>query len=172
MARRVLCLPACSGSHTASLPANPGAQDTADAFVETGMKAAGYSYVNVDDCWMAMERTADGKLTHDPVRFPSGMKALAQYVHSRGLSFGLYSARCGHTCQGRPGSEDHEWTDAQTFAGWDIDYLKYDNCGSCKYGYGNTPAKIMQVDLCKGCQPQLLRETQHFLGFQEDSLRL
>ena len=120
-------------------------KDTADAFVATGMKAAGYACVNVDDCWMAMNRSADGKLTHDPVRFPSGMKALSKYVHERGLKFGLYSARCGHTCQGRPGSEDHEWTDAQTFASWDVDYLKYDNCGSCKYGYSNTPAKVMQV---------------------------
>ena len=197
---------------------------TADAFVTTGMKAAGYSYVNVDDCWMAKNRTAEGRLTHDPERFPRGMKALAAYVHSKGLRFGLYSARCGNTCQGRPGSEDHEWADAQTFASWDVDYLKYiaarlcagwlrrglalaacrrpwrptllfpfpfpfslpvalpppgqwpwalvqsprhgaltrglvpplrllrfcspgryDNCGSCKYGYSNTPAKIMQV---------------------------
>lgn len=120
-------------------------KSTADAFVSTGMKAAGYSYVNVDDCWMAMNRTADGRLTHDSVRFPSGMKALANYVQSKGLKFGLYSARCGHTCQGRPGSEDHEWIDAQTFASWDVDYVKYDNCGSCKYGYTNTAAKVMQV---------------------------
>lgn len=117
----------------------------ADAFVTTGMKAAGYQYVNVDDCWMAMNRTADGLLTHDPTRFPSGMKALANYVQSKGLKFGLYSARCGTTCQGRPGSEDHEWLDAETFASWQVDYLKYDNCGACKYGYSNTPAKIMQV---------------------------
>ena len=81
----------------------------------------GYEYVNVDDCWMAMNRTAEGKLTHDPVRFPSGMKALANYVQSRGLRFGLYSARCGKTCQGRPASQDHEWDDAFTFAGWDVD---------------------------------------------------
>jgi len=120
-------------------------RNTADAFVSTGMKNAGYEYVNVDDCWMAKNRTVDGKLTHDPVRFPSGMKALSKYVHGKGLKFGLYSARCGTTCQGRPGSEDHEWEDAETFASWDVDYLKYDNCGSCKYGYSNTPAKIMQV---------------------------
>ena len=120
-------------------------RNTADSLVASGMKDAGYTYVNVDDCWMAMNRTADHKLTHDPVRFPSGMKALAKYVHSKGLKFGLYSARCGNTCQGRPGSEDHEWLDAQTFASWDVDYLKYDNCGNCKYGYSNTPAKIMQV---------------------------
>lgn len=120
-------------------------RDTADAFVSTGMKDAGYTYVNVDDvssihrcqyrrradtphragasaqCWMAMNRTADGKLTHDPVRFPSGMKALAHYVQSKGLKFGLYSARCGKTCQGRPASQDHEWDDAFTFASWDVD---------------------------------------------------
>lgn len=119
--------------------------DMADAFVKTGMKDVGYQYVNVDDCWMAMNRTAEGKLTHDQTRFPSGMKALARYVHSKGLKFGLYTARCGKTCQGRPGSQDNEWVDAETFASWDIDYLKYDNCGPCKYGYTNTPAKIMQV---------------------------
>ncbi len=93
---------------------------------------------------MAMNRTVDGKLTHDPVRFPSGMKALADYIHAKGLKFGLYSARCGLTCQGRPASEDHEWTDAFTFANWTVDYLKYDNCQACKYGYEST-AYIMQV---------------------------
>eukprot|EP01048_Picozoa_sp_COSAG05_P023435 COSAG05_NODE_5075_length_1271_cov_1.401024_2_plen_102_part_00 len=68
-----------------------------------------------------MNRSADGKLTHDPDRFPSGMKALANYVQSKGLKFGLYSARCGKTCQGRPASQDHEWDDAFTFASWDVD---------------------------------------------------
>jgi len=116
----------------------------ADAFVDNGMAKAGYEYVNVDDCWMAKNRTADGRLTADPDRFPGGMKALAGYVHSKGLKFGLYSARCGKTCQGRPGSQDHEWLDAQTFASWDVDYLKYDNCMECKYGYEST-AFIMQV---------------------------
>jgi alpha-galactosidase len=69
---------------------------------------------------MAMNRTKVGKLTADPVRFPGGMKALADYVHGKGLKFGLYSARCGLTCQGRPGSEDHEWDDAHTFASWGV----------------------------------------------------
>lgn len=119
-------------------------RSTADAFVATGMKDAGYEYVNVDDCWMAMNRTAEGKLTHDPQRFPSGMKALANYVQGKGLKFGLYSARCGKTCQGRPASQDHEWVDAETFASWDVDYLKYDNCMECKYGY-TSEAYIMQV---------------------------
>eukprot|EP01048_Picozoa_sp_COSAG05_P013592 COSAG05_NODE_1463_length_4810_cov_8.316706_5_plen_86_part_00 len=74
---------------------------------------------------MAQNRTTEGKLTADPERFPSGISSLAAYVHSKGLKFGLYSARCGNTCEGRPGSQDHEWVDAETFASWSVDYLKY-----------------------------------------------
>jgi alpha-galactosidase len=133
-----------SWNHFACSVTEQDVKDTADAFVKHGLKDAGYEYINVDDCWMAMNRTKDGKLVADPVRFPGGMKNLAQYVHSKGLKFGLYSARCSLTCQGRPGSEDHEWIDAFTFAEWNVDYLKYDNCRGCKYGYGST-AFIMQV---------------------------
>ena len=114
----------------------------ADVMVSSGMRDLGFRYVNLDDCW-GWNRTAEGLYQADPHRFPPGpdgtpgMRVVADYLHERGLKFGLYSARCGHTCQGRPGSEDHEWIDAETFASWNIDYLKYDNCGSCKYGYSN-----------------------------------
>jgi alpha-galactosidase len=107
-------------------------RQTADAMVQSGMKAAGYEYVNIDDCWEATSRDANGNLTTDSTRFPSGMKALADYVHSRGLKIGIYSSAGTGTCQGRPASLDHEQADARTFAGWGIDYLKYDNCNNQK----------------------------------------
>ena len=100
---------------------------TADALVATGMKDAGYQYVVIDDCWQ-VGRDASGRITVDADRFPSGMKALADYVHSKGLKFGLYSDAGTKTCQGRPGSKDHEAVDARTYAEWGVDYLKYDWC--------------------------------------------
>lgn len=105
-------------------------RETADAMVSSGMKDAGYQYVNIDDCWEAMQRDANGRLTTDTARFPSGMKALADYVHSKGLKIGIYSSAGTGTCQRRPASLDHEVVDAQTFADWGIDYLKYDNCNN------------------------------------------
>jgi alpha-galactosidase len=105
-------------------------RETADAMVTSGMKAAGYGYVNIDDCWEAAARDADGNLTTDPQRFPSGMKALADYVHGKGLKIGIYSSAGTGTCQKRPASLDHEAADARTFASWGIDYLKYDNCNN------------------------------------------
>lgn len=102
--------------------------ETADAMVESGMAAVGYEYVNIDDCWHATERDEDGNLQADPVRFPDGMKAVADYVHDLGLKIGIYSDRGRTTCAGYPGSYDHEIQDARTFAEWGIDYLKYDNC--------------------------------------------
>ncbi len=93
-----------------------------------GLAEAGYDYVVVDDCWMASNRDAQGQLYGDPVRFPSGMKALADYVHSKGLKFGLYESPTQGTCQRRPGSYKHEATDAATFASWGVDYLKLDWC--------------------------------------------
>ena len=109
----------------------------ADALVSTGMRDAGYTYVVVDDCWAAPTRAADGALQADPVRFPSGMAALAEYVHSRGLRFGLYSGAGDKTCTqfqgvypGATGSRGHETQDANTFAQWQVDYLKYDWCSA------------------------------------------
>ncbi|MFI1395523.1 NPCBM/NEW2 domain-containing protein [Streptomyces sp. NPDC020681] len=107
-------------------------RDTADLFVTTGLKDAGYEYVNVDDCWAAEKRDpVTGRLTHHPTRFPSGIKALADYVHSKGLKFGIYTSAGTLTCaKTMPGALDHEETDAQTFADWGVDYLKYDNCNN------------------------------------------
>lgn len=101
----------------------------ADAMVSSGMKDAGYRYVVVDDCWQ-VRRDPDGRIVADPERFPSGMKALADYVHSKGLAFGLYSDAGTATCANRPGSKDHETIDAQTYAEWGVDYLKYDWCNT------------------------------------------
>ncbi|MEU4198200.1 NPCBM/NEW2 domain-containing protein [Kribbella sp. NPDC026611] len=104
-------------------------RDTAEAMVSSGMAAAGYKYVNIDDCWMAAQRDAGGRLQPDPTRFPNGIKALADYVHALGLKLGIYSSAGSYTCQGRPASLHHETVDAQTWASWGVDLLKYDNCG-------------------------------------------
>jgi alpha-galactosidase len=102
-------------------------RQTADAMVSSGMRDAGYIYVNIDDCWHGI-RDSLGFIHEDPARFPSGMKALADYVHSRGLKLGIYSDAGTNTCGGRPGSRGHEYQDAITYARWGIDYLKYDWC--------------------------------------------
>ncbi|MGI5373490.1 NPCBM/NEW2 domain-containing protein [Streptomyces sp. CA-251387] len=104
----------------------------ADIFVEKGLKDAGYEYVNLDDCWALPSRDANGKLVPDPVRFPSGIKAVADYVHSKGLKFGIYTSAGTKTCNsaGFPGALGHEYSDAQQFADWGVDYLKYDNCNN------------------------------------------
>jgi alpha-galactosidase len=104
-------------------------KSTIDLMVTTGLQAAGYQYVNVDDCW-ANTRTKEGVITTDPVNFPHGMKALADYAHSKGLLFGLYSDAGFQTCAGRPGSLGYETIDAFTYAAWGVDYLKYDNCNN------------------------------------------
>jgi alpha-galactosidase len=103
-------------------------RETADAMAASGMRDAGYEYVVIDDCWMASERDADGSLPPDPEKFPGGMKALADYVHSRGLKLGLYLDRGTETCGHYPGSYGHEEQDAAMLASWGVDYLKYDNC--------------------------------------------
>jgi alpha-galactosidase len=102
-------------------------RETADAMVSTGMKDAGYRYVVIDDCWQ-VKRHPDGTIVADAERFPDGMKALADYVHSKGLLFGIYSDAGRQTCQGRPGSRGHEFQDAFTYASWGVDYLKFDWC--------------------------------------------
>jgi alpha-galactosidase len=100
----------------------------ADAMAASGMKDAGYQYVNVDDCWQQKSRDADGNIQADPEHFPSGIKALADYVHAKGLKFGLYSDAGSLTCFGNPGSAGHEFQDARQYARWGVDYLKYDWC--------------------------------------------
>ncbi|WP_327596002.1 NPCBM/NEW2 domain-containing protein [Streptomyces chartreusis] len=104
----------------------------ADIFVERGLKDAGYEYVNLDDCWALPSRDANGKLVPDPVRFPGGIKAVADYVHTKGLKLGIYTSAGTKTCNtaGFPGALGHEYSDAQQFADWGVDYLKYDNCNN------------------------------------------
>jgi len=104
-------------------------RDTADAMVSSGMRDAGYQYVVIDDCWQG-PRDPGGVITADTLKFPSGIKALADYVHSRGLKFGIYSDAGRLTCGGRPASQGHEYQDALTYARWGVDYLKYDWCNT------------------------------------------
>ncbi|KAK5794682.1 hypothetical protein PVK06_035921 [Gossypium arboreum] len=103
-------------------------KETADALVSTGLADLGYVYVNIDDCWSAATRNLKGQLVPDPKTFPSGIKALSDYVHGKGLKLGIYGDAGAFTCQVRPGSLFHETGDAQLFADWGVDYLKYDNC--------------------------------------------
>ncbi len=99
-----------------------------DKMSELGFLDAGYEYVVIDDCWSLKERDENGKLVADPRKFPRGMKFLADYAHSKGFKFGMYSCAGTKTCAGYPGSYNYEFTDAATFAEWGVDYLKYDYC--------------------------------------------
>ncbi|MCC8242747.1 glycoside hydrolase family 27 protein [Saccharothrix luteola] len=105
-------------------------REIADRVVESGMRDAGYTYLNLDDCWMARERDEHGRLVPDPVKFPDGLRPVADYVHERGLKFGVYADAGSKTCAGYPGSLGHEQVDARSFAEWGVDYLKYDNCNN------------------------------------------
>lgn len=102
----------------------------ADAMVSSGMSARGYRYVTVDDCWMAFERDAQGNLQADRIRFPSGIKALARYVHARGLRLGIYLDAGSKTCAQRAGSAGHDAQDARTVARWGVDFVKVDWCNT------------------------------------------
>ena len=112
-------------------------QEIADAMVSSGLKDAGYIYLNLDDNWMDTKRDANGDLQNNPKTFPSGMKAIADYVHAKGLKFGLYGDRGKRTCHhynsnwdSQSGSNGHEEQDAKKLASWGVDYWKYDNCDS------------------------------------------
>lgn len=115
--------------------------------VEKGYLAAGYNYLVIDDCWSMRERDKDGRLVADPEKFPHGMKAVADYVHKKGLKFGMYSC-CGvRTCAGFPSSYEHEFVDAQTFAEWEVDFLKYDFCFRPQSVSGETLYRRMNMAL-------------------------
>ena len=103
--------------------------DAADAMVTSGMKDAGYEYICIDDCWQ-IDRDADGNILCDPVAFPHGMKYVVDYVHSKGLKFGIYSCAGSRTCAGRPGSQGYEFQDARFYASIGVDFLKYDFCNN------------------------------------------
>ena len=114
--------------------------EVADTLVNEGYKDLGYEYVSIDDCWSLKERDENGRLVPDPEKFPHGMKFISDYIHSKGLKFGMYSCAGNVTCAGYPGSYGHEFTDAATFAEWGVDLLKYDFChfpesGNCKNAY-------------------------------------
>ena len=113
----------------------------ADAMATNGMKAAGYQFINIDDCWQ-VARDGNGVIVADPVRFPNGIKGLADYVHSRGLKLGVYSDHGLETCQGRPGSYGYEYLDANTYASWGVDYLKFDACAL-------PPGDVPQLDYAR-----------------------
>lgn len=104
-------------------------KEMADVMVESGMKDAGYEYIVIDDCWQ-IGRDSLGNIIPDPERFPNGVKALADYIHSKGLKLGIYSCAGSYTCQGRPGSRGYQFQDARQYAAWGIDYLKYDWCSN------------------------------------------
>ncbi|XP_068236397.1 alpha-N-acetylgalactosaminidase-like isoform X2 [Palaemon carinicauda] len=99
-----------------------------DLLVSEGYADLGYKVVSLDDCWLANERDAEGKLQPDPLRFPSGLKALGDYIHAKGLLFGMYEDYGNYTCAGYPGILGHLEVDANTFAEWGVDYLKLDGC--------------------------------------------
>jgi len=126
-------------------------KEIADAMVKNGMKDAGYEYIVIDDCWQ-IARDKQGNIIADPKRFPSGIKNLVDYVHSKGLKFGLYSDAGTYTCQKRPGSRGYEYQDARAYASWEVDYLKYD---WCSHGKQNSEAsyKLMRDALYAAGRP-------------------
>ena len=133
-------------------------RETADAMVDQG-----YEYLVIDDCWSLRDRDENGKLVADPEKFPYGMKAVADYVHSKGLKFGMYSCAGIMTCAGYPSSYDHEFEDAQTFADWGVDFLKYDFCNfpehaDCKTRYATMSMArdtVLRVQLGQGRSVEL-----------------
>mmetsp|Transcript_19533 Transcript_19533/g.19582 ORF Transcript_19533/g.19582 Transcript_19533/m.19582 type:complete len:335 (+) Transcript_19533:147-1151(+) len=110
--------------------------------VSSGLSTKGYQYINIDDCWALHQRNANDQLVPDPTKFPQGISGVANYVHNLGLKLGIYSDAGTNTCQGQPGSLDNEQTDANSFASWGVDYLKYDNCNN-----QNIPPKVRYVDM-------------------------
>lgn len=126
-------------------------KQAADAMVSSGMKDAGYQYIVVDDCWQ-VSRDPEGNIVPDPHRFASGMKALADYVHGKGLKFGLYSDAGTGTCQNRPGGRGYEFQDARQYAAWGVDYLKYDWCNHSTQDSASSYS-IMRDALAKAGRP-------------------
>ena len=137
-----------SWNHFAEAVDDKVARETADAMVKSGMAAAGYTYVNIDDTWEA-GRDANGNITPNR-KFPD-MKALANYVHSRGLKLGIYSSPGPLTCGGYEGSYGHEEQDAKTFAGWGVDYLKYDWCSASRI-YGSADLRPVYQKMGKALE--------------------
>ena len=129
--------------------------DSADKLVETGLASCGYDYIVIDDCWALKQRDENGKLVPDPEKFPHGMKYVADYVHSKGLKFGMYSCAGTLTCAGYPASYEHEFDDAKSFAEWGVDFLKYDYCFHPSTVPGDILYKRMAIAL-KNCGRDIL----------------
>ncbi len=123
-------------------------KQTADAMVEKGLRDAGYEYLVIDDCWSERQRDPEtDRIVPDPVKFPLGMKDVSDYVHEKGLKFGMYSCAGVRTCADYPGSFDHEYLDAKTFADYGADFLKYDYCYKPRHEYGPLLYRKMSMAL-------------------------
>ncbi len=121
----------------------------ADIMVSSGMRDAGYKFLVLDDAWMAADRNKNGELVADSVKFPGGMKAIGDYIHSKGLKFGIYECRGRVTCQNLPGSFEHEQTDMNSFASWGVDYIKMDACFAAQNGRLSTEDFAIYADAIK-----------------------
>lgn len=131
-------------------------RETADAMVEKGLAKAGYNYLVIDDCWSERQRDPiSGKIIADHIKFPNGMRAVSDYVHAKGLKFGMYSCAGTRTCAGYPGSFDHEFLDAETFAEYGADFLKYDFCNRPQTSNGILLYKKISMAL-KSCGREIL----------------
>ncbi len=128
--------------------------EIADTMVEKGYKDAGYEYLIIDDCWHLPERQ-NGKQVPNPELFPHGMKYIADYIHSKGLKFGMYSCSGIMTCENLPGSYGYEYVDAKQFAEWEVDYLKYDFCHRAKTSDARVLYRTMSMAL-RNCGRDIL----------------
>jgi alpha-galactosidase len=138
-------------------------RETANAMIRSGMRAAGYRYVNLDDCWMARTRRR-GALRPDPEKFPHGIRWLAAYVHSRGMKLGIYAAAGRRTCMHYPGSRRRLYTDAHTFASWRVDYLKLDGCFTTPRERGPDGYGVMEAAIRSTRRPMVLSISAWGLG--------
>ena len=125
-----------------------------DEFINSGLVEAGYKYINLDDCWQK-NRSRDGIILPDYETFPDGIEPLVKYAHEKGLLFGLYSSAGNYTCQGREGSLNYEDNDAKTYAQWNVDYLKYDNC------YNNGISSLIRYPKMRDS----LNQTGHYIFY-------
>jgi alpha-galactosidase len=129
-------------------------RETADSMASNGMKDAGYQYIVIDDCWQT-GRDKTGNIVADTERFPSGIKALADYIHSKGLKFGIYTDAGTMTCAKRPGSIGHEYQDAKQYADWGVDYLKEDWCNTLPGQNSESSYTLMRNALAAAGRPIL-----------------
>ena len=142
-------------------------EQTAQAIVSSGLRDAGYRYVNIDDCWALPDRDANGNLVANPAKFPDGISALADYVHSLGLKLGIYEDSGSRTCSksgGFSGSLGHENADALEFAQWGVDYLKYDDCNQ-PADQQNIPATIARYTAMRDALAAATEQTGHPILF-------